>query len=142
MPKGDRVGLYEARKKLELARTQLERVQVASWDPPDPVEAATWAFYAYENAVVVVAEAKGIRWTKIHPEKARLAHDLFVAGILRTDVEDTLLTLNALRKDAAYGEPGPELQQLNLEDLAIELEEFLDGIERIIEAIEEGSQGG
>lgn len=53
------VGLGEARKKLELARSQLERVQVASWSPPDPVEAVTWAFYAYENAVVAGIGGQG-----------------------------------------------------------------------------------
>jgi len=37
----------------------------------------------------------------------------------------------------AYGEPGPELEQMDLEDLAIELEQFLDEVERIIDAAEE-----
>lgn len=131
------VGLGEARKKLELARSQLERVQVASWSPPDPVEAVTWAFYAYENAVVAVSEAKGVPWTKNHAEKARLAHRLVELGILQMDVEERLITLNELRKDVAYGEPGFELQQVDLEDLSSELENFADEVERVIEAEEE-----
>jgi uncharacterized protein (UPF0332 family) len=131
------VGLREARKKIELARNQLERVQVASWSPPDPVEAVTWAFYAYENAVVAVAEAKGIPWTKNHAEKARLARRLVEMGILQTDVEEKLITLNELRKDVAYGEPGFELQQVDLEYLSIELENFVDEVERVIDAHEE-----
>lgn len=131
------MGLGEARKKLELARSQLERVQVASWSPPDPVEAVTWAFYAYENAVVAVSEAKGIPWTKNHAEKARLAHRLVELGILQMDVEERLITLNELRKDVAYGEPGFELQQVDLEDLSSEPEDFVDEVERVIEAEEE-----
>lgn len=71
------MGLEEANKKLGLAKSQLERVQVASWSPPDPVAAVTWAFYAYENAIVAVAEAKNMKWAKNHAAKARLAHRMF-----------------------------------------------------------------
>lgn len=101
-------------------------------DPPDHVEAVTFAFYAYENAIVAVAEAKGIKWTKNHAEKARLAGRLFSDGILSTDVEDRLIALNTLRKDVAYGEPGPELQEMDLEELAVELEQFLEEVEEIV----------
>ena len=56
---------------------------------------------------------------------------------MRTDTEDRLLRLNGLRKDVAYGEPGFELQQLDLEDLTIELESFLEEVERLIDALGE-----
>ena len=110
---------------------------MASWSPPDPVAAVTWAFYAYENAIVAVAEAKNMKWAKNHAAKARLAHRMFERGIFRTDTEDRLLRLNDLRKDVAYGEPGFELQQLDLEDLTIELESFLEEVERLIDALGE-----
>lgn len=126
------MGLREARAALRRAQSQLERVQVAWLDPPDHVEAVTFAFYAYENAIVAVAEAKGIKWTKNHAEKARLAGRLFSDGILSTDVEDRLIALNTLRKDVAYGEPGPELQEMDLEELAVELEQFLEEVEEIV----------
>ena len=42
-----------------------------------------------------------------------------------------------MRKDVAYGEPGSELEQMDLENLAIELEQFLDEVERIVDATEE-----
>jgi len=131
------MGILEARAALKRAQSQLERVQTAWIDPPDPVEAVTFAFYGYENGVVAVAEAKNIRWTKSHYEKADLAARLFRDGILSVDVEDRLRQLNTVRKDVAYGEPGPELEQMDLEDLAIELEQFLDEVERIIDAAEE-----
>ncbi len=130
------MGIRAARAALKRAQSQLERVQTAWFDPSDPVEAVTFAFYAYENAVVAVAEARNIRWTKRHDEKADLAARLFHDGILSVDVEDRLRQLNAARKDVAYGEPGPELEQMNLEDLASELEEFVDEVERIIDATE------
>jgi len=134
---GKVMGVREARAALKRAKSQLERVQVAWWDPPDPVEAVTWAFYAYENAIVAVAEAKSIRWEKSHAAKARLAGQFVQQGILSTDVEDRLIELNDLRKDVAYGESGPELEELDLEDLAIKLEEFLEEVEQVIDAVEE-----
>lgn len=133
------MGLPEARKALTRARSQLERVQVAGYAPPDPVEAVTFAFYAYENAVVAAAEVKGIKWTKVHFEKAKLASKLCDDGILATNVEDRLLWLNDLRKDVAYDEPGPELEEVDLEDLAIELEQFIDEVEEVISSSESGS---
>jgi len=129
--------MSKARAALKRAQSQLERVQVAWIDPPDPVEAVTFAFYAYENGVVAVAEANKILWSKSHYEKAELAARLFRDGILSVDVEDRLRQLNTVRKDVAYGEPGPELEQMDLEGLASDLEAFLDDVERIIDAIEE-----
>lgn len=126
------MGLKQARDALKRAKSQLERVQTASWSPEDPIEAVTFAFYAYENAVVAVAEAKGAKWTKNHYEKARLAGRFVKQGILSTNVEERLLELNRLRKDVAYGEPGQELEQLDLEDLATELEEFIDEVEKVV----------
>ena len=130
------MSIRTARAALKRAQSQLERVQTAWIDPPDPVEAVTFAFYAYENAVVAVAEAKNIRWTKRHDEKADLAGRLFRDGILPVDVEDCLRQLNAARKDVAYGEPGPELEQMDLEGLATDLEQFIDEVEGIVEAAE------
>lgn len=127
------MGLPEARQALKRARSQLERVQVAGFDPPDYVEAVTFAFYAYENATVAAAEAKGMKWTKSHYEKAHLARKLVDDGILSTDIEERLLRLNDLRKDVAYGEPGPELEEVDLEDLASDLELFIDEVEKVVE---------
>lgn len=131
------MGIREARAALRRARSQLERVQVAWLDPADPVEAVTFAFYAYENAVVALAEAKGIKWKKSHAEKARLAGRLFSNGVVATDIEERLIQLNTLRKDVAYGDPGPELLELHLEQLAIELEEFVEEVEAVIDAVEQ-----
>lgn len=127
------MGTEEARSKLHIARSHLERVSVASWDPPDPEEAVTWAFYAYENAVVAAAEILGLPWEKNHYSKARLAKKLHEQGKVSRDLSSELLKLNDLRKDVAYGEPGPELEEIDLEDLAIELEKFVDEVEALFE---------
>lgn len=115
------MSLRGARKAINIAQRHLERVQVAWYEPPDPVEAVTFAFYAYENAIVAVAELHGRRWTKNHYEKAELAHQLFQEGLISVDVSDRLREFNDLRKDVAYDEPGPELARLDLENVAIDL---------------------
>lgn len=69
------MSLKEARSKLVLAQGQLERVQNAAYIE-DRVEAVTWAFYAYENAVVAAAERAGIGWQKTHPSKIQAAAEL------------------------------------------------------------------
>jgi len=131
------MGIKEAQKKLKLAKSQLERVQSSCWDPADAVEAVTWAFYAYENALEAVTEAKGEKFKRKHWEKAQIAGKLKKKGVLSTDIESRLDELNHLRKSVSYGEPGPDLRKVNLEELATELEEFLDEVESIIDSEEE-----
>lgn len=92
------MSLRGARKALSIAQRHLERVQVAWWEPADAVQAVTFAFYAYENAVVALAELHGRRWTKNHYEKAELARQLFQEGLISVDVSDRLREFNELRK--------------------------------------------
>ncbi|HXH84017.1 MAG TPA: HEPN domain-containing protein [Candidatus Tectomicrobia bacterium] len=130
--------MARARAALDKARSQLHRVQTASFEPQDPEEAVLFAFYAYENAVVALAEAKGIPWTKNHFDKARLASKLAREGIVTTDVGDQLRFLNEARKDVSYGEPGPDLSSIDLEDLSAGLEAFLDEVDRVVGDAEAG----
>ena len=88
-----------------------------------------WAFYAYENCVIALAEMHGRDWARNHLAKARLARVLFAEELISRDIGDELEELNRLRKDVAYDEPGEELEKRNLEALASELEEFIDEIE-------------
>ena len=114
---------------------QLERVQVAAWEP-DAEQAVTWAFYAYENCIVALAELHAWRWKKNHREKAEMARRLHADGLVSRDVGDTLEELNRLRMDVAYDEPGPELRDTDLEALAgaLDLEEFVDEVGDAIDA--------
>ena len=123
------MAIDEARQHIARARRQLERVQVAAWDPDDPGEAVTWAFYAYENCVAALAERFGRELTWNHREKAELARRLHADGLISRDIGDELEELNSLRKDVAYDEPGPALGERDLEDLANELEEFIDDVD-------------
>ena len=127
------MGVAEAEPHIARARRQMERVRVAAWDPPDAEEAVTWAFYAFENCVVALAEIHDRKWKKNHREKAELARRLYTDGLVSRDVGDTLEELNRLRMDVAYEEPGPELQETDLEALAVELEAFLNEIAALVD---------
>ena len=118
----------EARKRIGRAKRQLDRVQSAAW-VSDPEYAVTWAFYAYENCVTALAEFHELTWARNHPRKAQLARRLHSDGLISRDIGDELEKLNGLRKDVAYEEPGPELREVDLEELAGELEEFITELE-------------
>ena len=122
------MGVGEARERIARARRQLEKVQSAEWDN-DPENAVVWAFYAYENCVTALAEFHGRTWTRNHAQRAQLARALHNDGLVSRDIGDELEELNRLRKDVAYEGPGPELDEMDLEDLASRLEEFMNEIE-------------
>jgi len=125
--------MEEARKALKLAQSHLERVRGASFDPPDHVEAVTFAFYAYENAIVAIAEARGVVWKKNHYDKAKLARAFFNDGVVSVDLGDYLLELNDMRKNAAYEGTVSEVEELDLEVLANNLEALVEEVEGIVE---------
>lgn len=122
---------------LELAESQLRRVQTAAVDPPDQVEAVTFAFYAYENAAGAVAAVKNLSWPHNHYKKAEIASKLFTDRVLSKDIGGEMLRLNGLRKCVNCGEPGPELEEIDLEDLANGLEDFTNEVARILDETEE-----
>ncbi len=130
-------GLQEARRLIDLAKEQLDKAAVHSWEPSDPAQCVIVTFYAYENCVVSVAEAEGITWKKVHSEKSKLAANLVKDKKLKTDVSEKLKSLNTLRKDVSYGEPGESLSNVDLEDLVSELESFVEEVETFVEELEE-----
>jgi len=122
------------------ARKQLERVQIASNDPSDDDHevAVTWAFYAYENAVTAAGLKAGMKWSwNDHRAKSDIAKKLHETGVLSLDVSDKLSDLNRLRKDVQYGVPGWELLEIDLEDLATDLEALLDEVTTFVETADE-----
>jgi hypothetical protein len=123
----------QALHHLEVAQVHLKRVQIY-WDSDEPDEAVNWAFYAYENAVVAVAEILNIPWAKTHPSKVKIAEELYSKGILSIDVGPTIAYLNELRKDVQYGEAGDDLADADLEDMANDLEQFITEVENVIKS--------
>ena len=133
------MSIEQARQYLARARSQLERVQIAANaddDLQDPENAVMWAFYAYENSVVALAEMHGRDWAPNHYAKVRLARALYADQLISKDIGDELEELNRLRKDVAYGDMGAELEEKDLETLASELEEFTDEIQERMDALQ------
>lgn len=131
------MNLKEARKHVDLAKKQGESAATSSWEPEDAAGCVTNAFYAYENLIVAVAEAYGRTWAPSHYKKADLASELFRDKILSTDLHDTLLRMNDLRKDVSYGEPGEELETTDLEEIIAKLESCCDEVDSIVAKLEQ-----
>lgn len=112
--------------KLQLARQQLVRVQVASHDPVDWSDVALYAFYALENAVAAAADHFAVRWQTTHPSKVAAARELHLKHGL-PDASALLTTLNTLRKSEAYGET-PSPRSMTAEDVATETEQFIESV--------------
>ena len=81
--------------------------------------------------------AKRIRWEKNHGKKADLAAELFGRGEVTTNIRSLLGHLNDVRKDISYEEPGPELADMDLEELVGELEEYLGEVDALIDKVEQ-----
>jgi hypothetical protein len=117
-------------ERLELAREQLSRAQVAAFEPEDWAELSIWAFYALENAVIVAADHFHVSWERSHPSKVTVAQELHRSHGL-PDVSSLLIELNELRKSEAYGEVQPH-RSLAAEDVVIEVEGFIDAVARLL----------
>lgn len=122
------------KSKLELAREQLGRVQVAAIDPVDWSDLTIYGFHAVENAVVAAADAVGLPWQKTHPSKLEVARTLAAEHGLPS-VAGLLVELNTLRKSEAYGEVGPS-DDTSAEDIAIAVEEYVEAVASFIEGVE------
>jgi hypothetical protein len=118
-------------ERLALAKDQLARVQVASFDPVDWSDLSMYGLYCLENAVIATADHLSISWQRTHPSKVGVAQVLHERHGL-PDVTDLLQELNELRKSEAYGEvhPSPDMEP---EQVAIDLEYFVDAAARLIE---------
>ena len=131
------MSLEQASRCLARAGSLLMRVQTAADDEgPDPESAVTWAFYAYENCVMALAEMNGRRLARNHYSKVQFVRSLFADEQISRDIGDELEELNRLRKDVAYGEPGAELEAKDLEVLASDLEEFIDEVQSRMDTLQ------
>jgi hypothetical protein len=138
MARSKRQRIQDARKRLALAQKQWDEAVTDSWEPAEPADCVTKAFYAFENALMAAVVVTGGPRTQRHYEKADLALKLHRDHGLR-DISDRLNELNDLRKDVSYGEPGDDLREVDLEDLVSELESFIEEVERLISAQEKAS---
>jgi len=124
------VSKTEARRLLGIARGHLDRVLTA-WDTPtDWSDLTIYGFYCLEAAVVAAGKQFDWEIRKTHADKADAAQRLHDQhGV--PDVSQLLVALNEARKATAYGDA--QRPDLDPEEVASEIEEFVDSIERLIE---------
>ena len=116
-------------RKLELAKKHLNRV-LAAWDEPtDWDDLSLYGFYCLEAAALHF----GLCTSKKHWEKVDLAEDLHKKKGL-PDIGDLLRDLNDARKAAAYGDM--DRPDLDPEDIASQIKEYVDTVAALIEADE------
>lgn len=116
--------------KIDLAKEQLARVQVASWDPIDWADISSYGLYALENATVAAADHLGLQWERNHWSKAALAEQLAQDYGL-PPVALLMRTLNAVRKSEVYGEPRAPIET-SAEDVAIAIEDYVEKAANLI----------
>lgn len=115
----------------EIAVRHLERVQTAWDDPTDWSDLSIYGFYCLEAAVLSAASTIRASLPKDHRGKAELAQVLAADRGL-PDVSELLAELNAARKAVAYGDvTAPELDP---EDVARRIEDFVDAVRELVEA--------
>jgi hypothetical protein len=116
--------------RLDLAREQLAKVQVAWLDPPDWADLTIYGMHALENAVVAAADFRRIEVKRTHWDKAAVAERLHNDHGL-PDVAQLLSELNELRKGFSYGEPTTE-PTMTAEEIASDVERYIDAVARLL----------
>ena len=117
--------------KLKLAQRHLGKVQDAWFEPTDWDDLSLYGFYCLEAAVEAAALHFGLRTSKRHWEKVDLAVDLQTRHGL-PDISDLLRNLNDARKATAYGDIA--LPELNAEEIAAEIERYVDAVGALLGA--------
>ena len=118
-------------RKLQLAKRHLERVLAAWTEPTDWDDLSLYGFYCLEATVEAAALHFGLRASKKHWEKVDDAEELHNKKGL-PDISDLLRDLNDARKAAAYGDV--DRPDLDAEDIALQIEQYVDAVEALIVA--------
>ena len=118
-----------AEESLELAKSHLERAQTAWYDPTDWTDLTTYGFYCLEAAVMAASDHLGLDVQRTHRGKVEGA-EVLARKYKLPDVSGLLVDLNIARKSYAYG--GVEAPDLSAEELASELESFVEAVEGLM----------
>ena len=116
-----------AAENLALAREHLVKVQ-AAWDSPtDWSDLTIYGMYALEAAIRAAAVHLGETVNNTHWGKAAYAAELATKHGL-PDVSDLVTHLNTGRKAAGYGDEDMPAGLGDAEQLAIDIEVFVDAV--------------
>lgn len=119
-------------EQLALSRRHLARVQSA-WNPPDWADLTIYGMYAIEAAILAASAHLGRTLKKTHWDKADFARELAKSHGM-PDVSELVAKLNTGRKATAYGDEEMPSDLGDAEDIATEIEEFVDAVDQLIGA--------
>jgi hypothetical protein len=110
-----------SKPKVEVAREHLSKAQdeAVGGDLRDAVQ---WSFASLEAAIDALAEKHGIAIDEKHWRRSEAATELKEMGILSRDLSGLHRLLNEERKAMFYEGEDPELGELSIEDVLIEIE--------------------
>lgn len=115
---------------LHKAEQHYRRVQEASHEPTDWSDLALYGFYCLEAAVMAAATYYGMKGTRSHLQKVKIAAVLHARHQL-PDVSLLLPELNRARKAVAYGNVA--MPKLDAKGLATEIELYVHAVQRIVQ---------
>jgi len=110
-----------SKPKVEVAREHLSKAQdeAAGGDLRDAVQ---WSFASLEATIDALAEKHGISIDEKHWRRSEAATELNEKGVLPKDLSGLHRLLNEERKAMFYEGEDPELGDLSMEDVLIEIE--------------------
>ncbi len=123
--------MARARKDLDLAKKHLARVQKAWDEPTDWSDLTMYGLYCVEAAILAASTTAGWQVKKTHWDKEKIAERLHAEHDL-PDVAELLRVLNSGRKASAYGDEEFDVQEHDPEDIANEIEEFVNAVEAFL----------
>jgi hypothetical protein len=110
------------KSKLEVAREHLAKAQDEAFGG-DLRDAVQWAFASLEAAIDALAAAHGISIDEKHWRRTQAAKELHEQGLLAKDLSELHSRLNEVRKGVFYEGEEPDLRDLSIEDVLIDVED-------------------
>ena len=114
-----------SKPKVEVAREHLSKAQdeAVGGDLRDAVQ---WSFASLEAAIDALAERHGIAIDEKHWRRSEAATELKEMGVLPQDLSGLHRLLNEERKAMFYEGEEPDLGDLSMEDVLIEIEKAVE----------------
>jgi hypothetical protein len=110
-----------SKPKVEVAREHLSKAQeeAAAGDLRDAVQ---WSFASLEAAIDALAQRHGIAVEEQHWRRRDAARELRAEGVLPKDLSELHQLLNEERKAMFYEGEDPDLGELSIQDVLVEVE--------------------
>lgn len=114
-----------SKPKVEVAREHLGKAQEEA-TAGDLRDAIQWSFASLEAAIDALAEKHGIAIDEKHWRRSEAATELHEKGVVPTDLSGRHRLLNEERKAMFYEGEEPDLGDLSVEDVLVEIETVVE----------------